>query len=184
MSTPIRVLFVCLGNICRSPSAENIFRHLLKSRGLDSLIECDSCGIGSWHVGEAPHPKALAAAKRRNIPMTGKARVIRERDAEMFDYVVPMDRSNLREVEQLFSHSKRKPRIELMLKFCRNRQRAEDCQYEVPDPFYGFLTGSIYGSDEEFDYVFDLLQDACEGLLDTIITEGSLPVEGPTKAVK
>lgn len=170
----VRVLFVCLGNICRSPSAENIFRHLAKQKGLDSIIECDSCGTGAWHSGESPHPKALATARKRNIPMTGKARALREEDVELFDYIIVMDRSNLRDVQQVVSRHSRKPRVELLLKFAKNKKRAEECNWEVPDPFYGFLSGGIYGGDEEFDFVFDLLEDACEGLLEAIVEKSQL----------
>ncbi|GJQ10373.1 hypothetical protein GpartN1_g2164.t1 [Galdieria partita] len=170
----VRVLFVCLGNICRSPSAENIFRHLVKIRGLESTVECDSCGTGAWHAGESPHPKALLTAKRRNIPMTGKARALADRDIEVFDYIIPMDRSNLRDVNDLVSRHNRKPKVELLLKFAKNKKRAEECNWEVPDPFYGFLSGGVYGGDEEFEFVFDLLEDACEGLLEAIISDRSL----------
>ncbi|EME30983.1 Low molecular weight protein-tyrosine-phosphatase YfkJ [Galdieria sulphuraria] len=169
----VRVLFVCLGNICRSPSAENIFRHLVKTKGLDSVVECDSCGTGAWHTGEPPHPKALAMAQKRNIPMTGKARALRDQDIEVFDYIIPMDRSNLRDVKDLVSRHNRKPRVELLLKFAKNKKLAEECNWEVPDPFYGFLSGGVYGGDEEFEFVFDLLEDACEGLLEAIISNRS-----------
>ncbi|KAK4525143.1 hypothetical protein GAYE_SCF08G3049 [Galdieria yellowstonensis] len=175
-SVPVRVLFVCLGNICRSPSAENIFRHLVKTKGLDSHFECDSCGTGAWHAGESPHPKALATARKRNIPMTGRARALRDQDVQRFDYILAMDRSNLRDVQELVSRHKSrndnnsdKPKVELLLKYAKNKSRAEECHWEVPDPFYGFLSGGVYGGDEEFEFVFDLLEDACEGLLETII---------------
>src|ERR1700743_73424 len=91
----MRILFVCLGNICRSPTAEGVMRHLVAERGLDDVIEIDSAGTGAWHVGEPPDARSAIAAARRGIRLGGEARVVVDEDYESFDMVVAMDGANL-----------------------------------------------------------------------------------------
>lgn len=141
-----RILFVCLGNICRSPAAEGVFRALAKAEGL--AVEVDSCGTGGWHAGEPPHPPGVAAARRRGYDLSGlRARQITADDFTRFDRIVVMDRANLRDVRALAPRGGVQP--ELFLAYAP--QHGED----VPDPWY---TG-------EFDRVLDMVEDASRGLI-------------------
>ena len=147
-----RLLFVCLGNICRSPSAENIMNYLLEQRGLQSKVSCDSAGTSSYHIGSAPDSRMRAAAKKRGISLVGRARQFTVADFDQFDLVLAMDDSNYRSILALDSYGKHTHKVKRMCEFCQ--------QYpdrEVPDPYYGGADG--------FDYVIDLLMDACDGLL-------------------
>ena len=146
------VLFVCLGNICRSPAAEGCFLHLLAREGLQEAFHVDSAGTGHWHVGQPPDPRMLDAAARRGIPLPSRARQIQLADLNRFDHILAMDQRNLAAVRQLASKAPTKARIELMTHYCR-RHRGD----EVPDPYYGGPDG--------FERVLDLLETACEGLL-------------------
>jgi protein-tyrosine phosphatase len=149
------VLFVCLGNICRSPAAEGCFLHLLAREGLEEAFHVDSAGTGHWHVGQPPDPRMRDAAKRRGIALPSLARQIVPADLERFAHILVMDQHNLAAVRQLVSKSPPKARIELMTTYCPHR-RGED----VPDPYYG--------GPEGFEQVLDLLEAACEGLLDSL----------------
>ena len=147
-----RLLFVCLGNICRSPSAENIMNYLLEQRGLQSQITCDSAGTSSYHIGSSPDSRMGAAAKKRGIRLVGSARQFTTADFEQFDLVLAMDNSNYRSILALDPNGKYAHKVKRMCDYCN--------QYpdrEVPDPYYGGADG--------FDYVIDLLMDACNGLL-------------------
>ena len=147
-----RVLFVCLGNICRSPLAENVFRHLVEEAGLEDQFEIDSAGTGSWHVGERPDDRATATALARGIEVVGCARQVTPDDLVIFDYVLAMDRDNLRELEHMARQGPATARIELL--------RAYDPEQEggdVPDPYYGGATG--------FENVFDIVSRSCRNLL-------------------
>lgn len=151
-SDTTRVLFVCLGNICRSPTAEGVFAAKLAEHGIEDTIEADSCGTGGWHVGEAPDRRATAAAARRGYDLSGlRARQVQAADFGSFDYILAMDRMNLAELEA------RCPadyggHLGLFLTFAEGV--AED---EVPDPYYGGTDG--------FGHVLDLVEKASEGLL-------------------
>lgn len=147
-----RLLFVCLGNICRSPSAENIMNYLLEQRGLQSNITCDSAGTSSYHIGSSPDSRMRAAAKKRGINLVGRARQFTAADFDQFDLILAMDDSNYRNILALDSAGAHAHKVKRMCEFCQ--------QYpdrEVPDPYYGGVDG--------FDYVIDLLMDACDGLL-------------------
>lgn len=150
----ISVLFVCLGNICRSPMAEAIFRHLVKEEGLQERVVCDSCGTGGWHAGEPPHQGTQDVLARNNISTKGLvARQITTKDLSMHPFIIAMDRSNAREIAKLSRlHGININEIKLLLEFC---QLDTD---EVPDPYY---TG-------EFDRVYDLVHQGCTSLLDYI----------------
>lgn len=149
---PTKLLFVCLGNICRSPSAENIMNHLIAQQGLSDQILCDSAGTSGYHVGSSPDLRMSTAAQRQGITLTGRSRQFTAADFETFDLILVMDRNNYQDVLSLDSSNRHSHNVELMCDYC---QRHSD--QEVPDPYYGGEAG--------FDYVIDLLTDACEGLL-------------------
>lgn len=148
------VLFVCMGNICRSPTAEGVFRHQIVEAGLDDRVEIDSAGTHAYHVGEPPDRRAQAAAERRGVSLSGiRARRVRTDDFERFNYVIAMDRDNhavLAEVADPEHHEK----IRLFLEYSSGPES------EVPDPYYGGATG--------FERVLDLVEDASRGLLDEL----------------
>lgn len=147
-----RLLFVCLGNICRSPSAENIMNHLIAEAGLEEQIVCDSAGTSSYHIGSSPDQRMTQAARQRGIAMRGKARQFVPEDFEQFDLILAMDRDNYEQICYLDPTGQYQEKVKLMCDYCRHHTVKE-----VPDPYYGGLEG--------FNYVIDLLMDACEGLL-------------------
>ncbi|NMT63917.1 low molecular weight protein-tyrosine-phosphatase [Marinobacter orientalis] len=154
MTAPVKVLFVCLGNICRSPSAEGVFRQVVEQAGLDDRITIDSCGTGDWHVGKAPDARAIAAARERGVDIgTLRARQFSSDDLDSFDYVLVMDRQNLADVRDVWrQHGGTEPVL-----FLRFGSSGYD---EVPDPYYGGNHG--------FEQVLDLISEASEGLLQHI----------------
>lgn len=162
MAEPTRILFVCLGNICRSPSAEGVFRALVENEGLAEQVHIDSCGTGDWHIGKAPDTRAIAAARRRGIDISGlRARQINAGDLQRFDHVLVMDRQNLQDVERLWqSHGGTRPRLFL--------NHGSSGLAEVPDPYFGGEAG--------FEQVLDLIEDAGRALLDEL--RPSLPTVG------
>src|SRR5687768_10697322 len=121
----MKVLFVCLGNICRSPTAEGVMRHLLRERGLEDEVTVESAGTGAWHVGEPPDRRSTDAARRRGIALEGAARQVRASDFEEFELIVAMDRSNLRDLLAI-APDEAHDRIRLLLD-----------EADVPDPYYG-----------------------------------------------
>lgn len=150
-----KLLFVCLGNICRSPSAENIMNYLIKQKGLGDQILCDSAGTSSYHIGASPDQRMKAAAARRGIELVGRARQFDVSDFEKFDLILAMDQENYQDILTLDSQSRYRHKVRLMCEFATRHQVKE-----VPDPYYGGKAG--------FDRVIDLLLDACEGLLSEI----------------
>ena len=146
----MRILFVCLGNICRSPTAEGVMRHLLRERGLEAEVEVESAGTGAWHVGSPPDDRATEAARRRGIALEGAARQVRPSDFEEFDLIVAMDRHNLRDLLDLAPDDEARQKVRLLL---------DDA--DVPDPYYGGARG--------FDEVLDLVEEACAQLLDEVV---------------
>jgi protein-tyrosine phosphatase len=149
----MRILFVCLGNICRSPTAEAVFRHLLANVASDLEIEVDSAGIGSWHIGEPPDERAQAAARRRGFEMGElRARQIVREDFERFDLILAMDRENLAELRKR-SPPQFRERVRLFLEYAPDLG-----EEEVPDPYYGGEAG--------FEAVLDLAEQAARGLLE------------------
>jgi protein-tyrosine phosphatase len=151
-----KLLFICLGNICRSPSAENIMNHLIKEAGLDSQIVCDSAGTSSYHIGSPPDRRMSAAAARRRIELNGRARQFQLSDFEEFNLILAMDNENYRDLLALDRQQQYRDKVYLICDFA-SRYKVK----EVPDPYYGGKEG--------FDYVIDLLLDACAGLLDYVI---------------
>ncbi len=154
-----KLLFVCLGNICRSPSAENIMRHLIQQAGLEKNILCDSAGTAAYHTGEPPDRRMAAAAAKEGITLVGQARKFTPQDFEDFDLILAMDRENYRDILAQDPQGEYRHKVKMMLDFRQNYTLTE-----VPDPYYG-------GSDG-FDYVIELLMDACQGLLDFLKAEG------------
>lgn len=152
----IRVLFVCLGNICRSPMAEAVFAHKVRAAGLEDKIEVDSAATGHWNLGNAPHRGTRAVLEREGIDYTHVARLITPRDLEAFDYILTMDDQNLADVQAMG------PARAIIRPFL---EYAPDCgETEVPDPYY---TGGFEG-------VYDLIEAAAEGLLQAIRQEHRL----------
>ncbi|MGC9524829.1 MAG: low molecular weight protein-tyrosine-phosphatase [Limnospira sp.] len=155
---PYRLLFVCLGNICRSPSAENIMNYLIEKADLGDRIVCDSAGTSSYHIGSPPDPRMTQAAKKRGILLKGEARQFMPEDFEAFDLILAMDRDNYQQILYLDRPGKYRDRVKLMCDFCGHHTLRE-----VPDPYYG--------GPEGFDRVIDLLLDACEGLLEFVVRQ-------------
>lgn len=156
-----KLLFVCLGNICRSPTAENIMNYLITDQNLDHLITCDSAGTCSYHVGSPPDSRMSAAAAKRGLELKGQARQFKTVDFEKFDLILAMDRENYRDILALDHKGQYRDKVRLMCDFCQQHTLKE-----VPDPYYG-------GS-EGFNHVIDLLFDACQGLLQTLIAENTI----------
>ena len=151
----MRLLFVCLGNICRSPTAEGVMRKLVREAGLEDRVEIDSAGTGGWHVGAAPDERATEAARRRGIALSGCARRVEPADFERFDLVLAMDRGNLRDLRALAPTPQAAEKVRLLREFDPRSGGAPDL--DVPDPYYGGPDG--------FDEVLDLVEAACRGLL-------------------
>ena len=149
------VLFVCMGNICRSPTAEGVFRHHVAEAGLDAQIKTDSAGTHAYHVGEPADRRAHAAAARRGFSLDGiRARRVADEDFDRFDYILAMDELNLVTLKE------RAPResdskVRLFLEFAESLR-----ENEVPDPYYGGSSG--------FERVLDLVEEASQGLLETL----------------
>jgi protein-tyrosine phosphatase len=154
----MRILFVCMGNICRSPSAEGVFRNLLAARAPQLQIELDSAGTHDYHVGEPPDRRTIAAARRRGIDLAAlRARTVRASDFTYYDLIVAMDEENLRELRSrapAAAHS----RLRLMMEFAPSATMRA-----VPDPYYGTAQG--------FEQVLDLLEEAAEGLLQEVLMQ-------------
>lgn len=147
-----RILFVCLGNICRSPAAEIIFRHQVSRSGMADDFEIDSAGIIGHHAGSPPDPRMSNALQGRGYQVTGRARKIHRHDLRDFDLVITMDESNLADVRGLDPLAEYHAKIRPFVGFCRRHNDPR-----VPDPYYGGQRG--------FDHVIDLLEDGCEGIL-------------------
>ncbi len=152
-ATGTSVLFVCLGNICRSPLAEGVFQHLVNERGLGDRYTVDSAGTGGWHVGERPDPRSAQVAAAHGIRLTGSARRIEASDLREFTHVIVMDRQNLRDVRHLQEMHGGPARIRLLREF----DDQADQDLDVPDPYYGGPDG--------FETVFRMVRRSCEGLL-------------------
>lgn len=150
-----RILFVCLGNICRSPAAEIVFRQQAADAGRSDEFHIDSAGTIGHHQGSPPDPRMSEALKRQGFTVSGRARKIETKDLETFDLIVTMDESNLADVRGLDPAGKFHPKIRPFVSFCR-----EHDDLRVPDPYYGGQRG--------FDHVIELLKDGCAGILDEL----------------
>jgi protein-tyrosine phosphatase len=148
----MKILFVCSGNICRSPTAEGVMARLLAEAGLAGRVEIDSAGTGGWHVGELADPRSREAARRRGLELTHRARQIGRADLDRFDLIVVMDRDNLRRVTAMTD-----PRARAAVRLLRSFDPTAPEGAIVPDPYDGGPAG--------FDEVLDICERACEGLL-------------------
>lgn len=150
-----RVLLVCMGNICRSPTAEGVLRKYIKNNGLGDKVEVDSAGTHGYHVGEAPDSRTQRAASARGYNLTQvRARKVARQDLDYFDLILAMDKSNLDNLWRMAT-PEQKERIKLFMDYAKNFD--DD---EVPDPYYGLGHG--------FDLVLDMVEDAAEGLIEEI----------------
>ncbi len=155
-SAHVGILFVCLGNICRSPLAEGVFRHLVREAGTEEEFRIDSAGTGAWHVGNPPDPRSREVARRNGIELVGVARQVRPDDFDTFDLIVAMDLANRRDLEELAGD--RDGRADLALLRAFDPEAQEDA--EVPDPYYGGPDG--------FDEVFRMIRRSCAALLEDL----------------
>jgi low molecular weight protein-tyrosine phosphatase len=148
-----KILFVCLGNICRSPLAEGIMLHLKEKHGLD--VEIDSAGTANYHINEAPDSRTIANAKKNGVDLSRlRARQFKESDFEAFDHIYVMDKNNLRNILNMAQHGHHKNKVSLFL------HSVYENEAEVPDPYYG--------AEKEFESVFQLVYKACEDLIATL----------------
>lgn len=153
---PVNVLFVCLGNICRSPMAEGVFQKMVDEAGLSDQIKVDSAGTGSWHVGERAHRGTQRILRQHGIDYNGRARQVSAADIQDDTYVVAMDESNMNDLRRKFGDHDRLYRL---LDFASGTD-----EKNVPDPYYT----------NNFEYVYQLVEDGCRGLLATIRQEEGL----------
>ncbi len=156
----MELLFVCLGNICRSPTAEAVMAGLLADAGLDHRVHVDSAGTGSWHVGHPADPRSQAAAAERGIELTSRARQVTEADFERFDLLLAMDRQNAADLRALAPDDDAAAKVRLLREF--DAAAARDGDLDVPDPYHGGPRG--------FEDVLDLVDAACRGLLAEVRT--------------
>jgi protein-tyrosine phosphatase len=156
---PVRILFVCLGNICRSPLAENVFRHLATERGVADRFEVDSAGTSGYHDGHPPDPRPAATARARGLELTGHSRRLTAADLSRFDLVIAMDAQNRADVEAL----KRRGGTARVHRLREWDPEADSL--DVPDPYYEGTRG--------FERVHDIVERACAALLDDLLSDGA-----------
>jgi protein-tyrosine phosphatase len=161
VSKPSRILFVCLGNIIRSPLAEGLFRSLVRQAGLDGRYEPDSAGTGGWHAGEAPDPRMRRTARRHGLTYTGTARQIRLSDLDTYDLILAMDEEIRRDLRSLA----RKPDQLRKIRLLRDYDPTAGANASVPDPYYG--------GDAEFEETYGIVEAGVQGLLRTLEQGGS-----------
>ena len=152
----MRILFVCMGNICRSPTAEGVMRRLLEEAGLADRVEIESAGTGGWHAGEPPDERATLAARRRGVTLEGAARQVLPEDFRRFDLLIALDRSNLRDLLAVAPDEDAAEKVRLLREFDPDASGDLD----VPDPYYG--------GDRGFETVLDMVEAACRGLIDEL----------------
>ena len=155
----MELLFVCLGNICRSPTAEGVMAALVEEAGAGDRIVVDSAGTGSWHVGHPPDERATAAAASRGIALGGRARQVTAADFERFDLLLAMDAQNHADLRAVAPDDAAARKVRMLREFDPAAVAAGDL--DVPDPYYGGPDG--------FDHVLDLVERACRGLLDDVL---------------
>lgn len=152
-----RLLFVCLGNICRSPAAEEVMRKMANDRGITDFLQTDSAGVGGWHVGELPDSRMRRHAAERGYILKSKARQLSSDDFGKFDYIVVMDDENYKSVSSLARNNEERGKI---LKMKDYFAKYKECD-NVPDPYYGGA--------EDFELALDLIEDGCSGLIEHIL---------------
>lgn len=158
---PIRVLFVCLGNICRSPLAEAVFRHLVAERGWTDRFDIDSAGTSGWHRGAPPDARSTETARRRGITLAGGSRKVTSMDLRRFHYVIAMDEENLDALRELQAAAGGTAQVRRLREF-----EPGAASLDVPDPYYGGPRG--------FEEVHDIVERACAGLLAHVAAEHGL----------
>jgi protein-tyrosine phosphatase len=158
----LRLCFVCLGNICRSPIGEGVMRHLLREAGLDGAVEVDSAGTAGYHAGEPPDARARAAARRFGVEVGGRARQFERVDFERFDYVLAMDRTNFEDLSEHALDVTARQKLHLLRSF----EPGAPPGASVPDPYYG--------GDDDFDDVVRICLSACAALLEQLRREHRL----------
>jgi protein-tyrosine phosphatase len=163
-SIVVRILFVCMGNICRSPMAEGVMRSLAQEAGLEDVLELDSAGTRGFHIGEPPDPRAVAAASARGIELEGLARQVTSADFALFDLLLAMDADNLRDLRRVAPDEGTVERARLLREFDPRASELESLS--VPDPYYG--------GDSGFEEVLDLVETACRGLLEELRASGQV----------
>ena len=163
MEQPIRLCFVCLGNICRSPTAEGVMRSLVRGAKLDDRITVESAGVGAYHLGEPPDRRAREAAKARGVTLNSRAQQFTAEDFDRFDYVVAMDRKNREDLLDLAPDARAEKKIHLLRSF----DAKASIDAEVPDPY-------LVGGPKGFKHVFDICEAACAGLLAKLRDERGL----------
>ena len=154
----LNVIFVCMGNICRSPSGEAVMNRVVEKAGLSDKIKCDSAGTIAYHEGEKADSRMQRHARQRGYDLTSIARKFRFPDFERFDYIIAMDNANFVDILALDKESEFVSKVSKMMSYSNNFE-----DEEVPDPYYGGPDG--------FEHVLDLLEDACQGLLEKIIED-------------
>lgn len=154
----MRILFVCLGNICRSPTAEGVMLHKLRVAGLADDVDVESAGTGGWHVGHPPDERATAAAEARGITLESRAQRFEPFHFDDFDLILAMDRKNLEDMRSIAPHADAEGRLHLLREF--DPLAVEAGELEVPDPYFGGRHG--------FEDVLDMVERACDGLLEEI----------------
>jgi protein-tyrosine phosphatase len=154
----VRILFVCMGNICRSPTAEAVFRALVEEEGRTAEVEIDSAGTGGWHVGAPPDERATEAAGRRGITVEGSARQVQPDDFREYDLLVAMDAENVADLQRVAPDPEAAAKIRLLREY--DPEAVAQGDLDVPDPYYG--------GDDGFEQVLDMVQRASRGLLDEV----------------
>ena len=156
-----KILFICLGNICRSPAADGIMKHLVTERGLEDEFLIDSAGIGSWHVGQLPDYRMRQCGQRHGYNFDHRARQFSSKDFDRFDFIAVMDQENYHDVARQANSQADLAKIIRMSDYLRHHPG----QKTVPDPYYG--------DTRDFEFALELLEDACEGLLDELVKSTS-----------
>jgi len=153
-----KILFLCMGNICRSPAAHCLFQKMVDDAGLSKDYLIDSAGTISFHEGNEPDLRMQEVLRKNKIPIIGRSRALKLEDLEFFDRILAMDKANLADAKALDATAQWHPKIELFANYCLDPSLTE-----IPDPYYGYADG--------FEYVLDLIQGGCESLLNSLINE-------------
>ena len=157
-----KLLFVCLGNICRSPAAEGVMKQVLLNKGMSDLFEVDSAGIGGWHVGELPDSRMRKCGAARGYNFNSRARQFDTDDFKRFDYIFVMDNDNKKMLSQKTNNERELAKVKMLVDYAASHPKAK----LIPDPYYG--------DEKDFDYALDLIEDATNTLADRLAKGGEL----------